>query len=130
LNLKKVLRFYFCADDLNYAIDNLIEHIAVSSGKSDKSPVIFSERIIDLVESKKCLSVLWGYLDLVIKKFDEQDIKLLTFYSHLRCGVTNLDDEKRKNIHRAVVKFSRKVPDILKRFEEQISLIEFYYALF
>ena len=123
---KSILRFYFSADSLNGALDNLILKQALHS-EGDEGEAC-AQRIIKLIEAKRELSLLWGYLNGVMQLFSEDDELVLFRYAFMRCGISRLDDEERKRVRRVYVRFFRKAVR-LKSFAEALSLVNAYYAL-
>jgi hypothetical protein len=129
LKVKKILRFYFCADKLNSSLDNLIERFALCSFESDRECMYYANKILKLIEVKTNLSLVWGYLNGILQKFDEEETGWLIYYSNLRCGLTHFDCQKYNNVHRVLVKFSRRAANVDLLFEEGLKLIDCYYAL-
>ena len=71
---KKILRFYFGADSLERAFDNLIERKAYDF-EADTLEV--AERLIEVIGDKMKLQRLWGYLDGVISSLYENEREVL-----------------------------------------------------
>ncbi|MGN0815090.1 MAG: hypothetical protein ACI4MH_07650 [Candidatus Coproplasma sp.] len=128
MNVKRLLRFYFSADKLNGAFDNLIMRYACGSGKNEGDGVECAERIISLICAKQSLSLLWGYLNGVMQAFCDKDCELLLLYAYMRGGLSKFDKEQRNNFRRVTVRFARKVKN-LERFADGIKLVNSYYAL-
>ena len=127
MKVKRILRFYFCADSLERAFDNLIINNAYKSVQP-YSGELYAEKICALLEEKKALSWLWYYLDGVIGGITEEERGALESYAKMRFGIKNLDDEKRREIKRAAIKFKRRARRI-ESFNEALQLINKYYAL-
>lgn len=128
MNVKRLLRFYFSADKLNCAIDNLIMHCACGSGKNCEDGEESAEKIINLISAKRNLSLLWGYLNGVMQAFGEEDCNLLMNYAYIRCGFSSLGEEEKRRFRRVAVRFSRRAKNA-ERFVDGIKLINSYYAL-
>lgn len=127
MKVKRVLRFYFCADSLESAFDNLIINNAYKSAQP-YSGELYAERICSILEEKEALSRLWGYLDKVIGGITQGDRDALESYALMRCGIKRLDDEKRRGIKRAAIKFKRRARR-LESFNEALQLVNKYYSL-
>lgn len=126
MKIKKILRFYFGADSLERAFDNLINKYVLSSMSA---PCIdCASGIIDILEEKNSLANLWGYIDGVLKSFNASDLTALEEYAHLRCGLKSLSDAKRKGIRRAVIKFRRRAHR-LESFADSYRTVAKYYAV-
>ena len=125
---KRLLRFYFNADELERALDNLIITHAYRSADCAKGGEYCSNRIIDLIESKKTLSELWRYLDGVISEFKDGEIETLKGYALSRCGIKRLEETRRREIKRVLVKFVRHARSV-ERFAEGMRLVGEYYCL-
>ena len=127
MKVKRVLRFYFCADSLDRAFDNLILNNACKSVQP-YSGEMYGERICALLEEKQVLSKLYIYLDAVLGEITQGDREALESYALMRCGIKRLDDERRKEIKRAAMKFKRHARR-LESFKDALKLISKYYAL-
>lgn len=127
MNSKRLLRFYFKADDLDRTIDNLIFRVAVKSVDCDRGGDFYVERILALTEAKDKLSELWHYLDGVIGGLKEER-GTLEGYALMRTGIRRLADERQREIRRALIKFVRHARAV-DRFEEGIRLVNGYYCL-
>lgn len=128
MNVKRLLRFYFSADKLNSSLDNLITYYACGSGINGEDGEACAEKILSLISAKRNLSLLWGYLNGVMQAFGEEDRRLLLTYAYIRCGISSLKEEDRKNLRRVTVRFSRRANNA-ERFSEGIRLVNSYYAL-
>lgn len=125
---KRLLRFYFNADGLENALNNLIVTYACRSADSARDGEYWAERIILLIEAKKSLSALWSYLDKVISPFKDEEVETLKEYALLHCGTSALDDKRRREIKRVLIKFVRHVR-LLEKFAEGVRLVGEYYCL-
>lgn len=125
---KRLLRFYFNADGLECALDNLITTYACRSADCAKGGEYCAERIISLIEAKKTLSALWGYLDGVVSAFKTDELETLKYYALLRCGIRRLDAARQREVKRVLIKFVRHVR-ALDRFAEGVRLVGDYYCL-
>lgn len=121
------MRFYFRADDLDRAIDNLILVNACKSANSAYGGEYFAERILKLIWAKSQLADLWNYLDGVVGEL-ERERETLKSYALARCGISNLPCERRREIKRALVKFTRHARRI-ENFAEGARLVNRYYCL-
>lgn len=125
---KKILRFYFSAEKLNGALDNMILSCALGAYGDLGACEIRAERMVALIDAKARLSELWGWLDGALALFPETDRAVLERYAKMRGGVTRLGEAERRDIHRVVVRFTRRVEGRLGRFSDGIRLVNRYYA--
>ncbi len=126
---KQLLKFYFAADKLEKAIDNMIYANACKSGLDFmRSGEFYAERMCALIEVKTRLNKLWRYLDGVIGGMNEGDRAALKYYALLRTGISRLSDGDRKAIKRAVVKFVRRARYI-ERYSLSYTDLKKYYCL-
>ena len=125
---KRILRFYFKADELNRALDNLIINCACSSADCTKAVERYADKIIKLIGAKGELAGFWRYLDGVISALNERDRDTLREYSLMRCGIKRLNEVRQREIKRAVIKFVRHARS-LDRFKEGLRLVGEYYCL-
>ena len=126
MKVKRILRFYYCAEGLERAFDNLIMKIATSS--FDKSCFQGADRLCRIIEEKSELSRLWEYLDGIIPRLSEEERASLEEYAKLRCGIKKLDADDVKRLRRAVVKFKRRARR-LNNFSKGVELVGKYYCL-
>lgn len=129
MNSKRVLRFYFAADKLNEAMDNLIERFAIASREEYALCKNTSSKICSIIDEKNELAVLWGYLNGIMQLFNENDRELLRGYALRRTGISKLAPEVKRNIRRVLVKFTRKAECRIERYAEGIRLVDAYYCL-
>ncbi len=125
---KRLIRFYFAADELNCALDNLILQNACNTRDFVRGGEFYAERIIEIIEIKSELGRLWNYLDKVIEGFGEGERRTLEFYGKARAGIKKLPDDRRREIKRAVVKFTRHAR-FTERYEEAVRLVGEFYCL-
>lgn len=125
---KRILKFYFGADGLEQVLDRIILRFAISPD-CERGGEFYTERVLRLVNCKVELSKLWAYLDGVARGLTERDLSALSEYAFLRYGIRRLDDIKRRDIKRAVMKFTRRARG-LGRFAEGLRLVNEYYCLF
>ncbi len=59
---KRLLKFYYSADSLNRALDNLITGSALASADCGKSGDFYAEKIIEIIAAKKSLASCGGTL--------------------------------------------------------------------
>lgn len=128
MNTKRLLRFYFKADELERALDNLILNYACRSADCSKDGEFYAERIIAVIRAKEGLSELWQYLDGVITALKEEEVQMLKSYALLRFGIKKLDIDTQRTIKRAAIKFVRHARS-LERYGEGMRLVREYYCL-
>ena len=120
---KKILRFYFGADSLERAFENLIFNKAFDF---EADTLETADRLCSIIGEKMKLEKLWGYLDGVISSFSGEERDALCLYSSRRG--TPLSDSERRVAKRAVIKFTRHARR-LKEFSDGISILKKYYCL-
>lgn len=120
MKTKKILRFYFSADSLEKAFDNLIINKACDK-YSDSLDT--AEALCSIIGDKIQLERLWAYLDGILSGFSEEERKILSDYS-ARCA--HRGDEKA--VKRTVIKFTRRAHR-LEEFQNEISVLNKYYCL-
>ena len=125
LKVKVILKFYFTAESLDRAFDNLLIKYGCAYGSDGLKS---AEKLCNIIEERAKLSGLWGYLDGVVSKLTERDRASLKSYSLMRCGVKQLGDSARREFKRAVNKFVRRARGI-ERFSEEVALACKYYCL-
>lgn len=125
---KQLIRFYFSADDVNKALDNLILDKALKSANYEKSGEFYAEQISEIIAAKRELSLLWAYLDGVMKIFSDKEIAVLKYYGRLRVGLSKLDTGVFKEVRRVLMKFRRRARG-LERFGEGVRLVGEYFCL-
>ena len=118
---KRILRFYFGAESLERAFDNLIMQKAFDFGADTLET---AERLCTVIDEKMRLERLWTYLDGVLSVFSEEDRVALKNYSSRR----TFDDAERRAVKRAVIKFTRHARRICE-FSDGISVLKKYYCL-
>ncbi len=126
MKVKRILRFYFSADSLERAFDNIILKSAVNLAEG--STRHSAERICGLICEKQELGRLWNYIDGVVGSIPEEDIKSLKLYAGMRYSICRADEEVRKCVKRAVVKFMRRARR-LESFNCALGLVGKYYRL-
>ena len=120
---KKILRFYFGADSLERAFDNLILSKAFNFYADTLET---AERLCDVIGEKMKLERLWAYLDGIISTFSETERGVLASYStRLRPPING---EERREVNRTVIKFVRRAKR-LGEFEDNISVMKKYFCL-
>ena len=119
---KKILRFYFGADSLNRAFDNLITVNAFDFGSNTFKT---AERLCSVIGEKMGLERLWSYLDGVLATFSETEREVLSDYALRR---TPLKESERKPIKRAVIKFTRRARR-LGEFDGDVAILKKYFNL-
>ena len=123
MKIKILLKFYFNAESLNERLNGLITYRACRAEGRD-----CFERVLELIEDKQRLCSLMNYLETVFKKLTEEDKSTLKEYADLRIGIVNLKDAQRREIKRAVMKFSRKLTNIDGHTEE-VRVLKRYRAV-
>ena len=119
---KKILRFYFGAESLERAFDNLITSKAFDFGGDTLET---AERLCTVIGEKMRLQRLWAYLDSVLSSFSEADRAALKNYAS---KFTAINDSERKAAKRAVIKFTRHARR-LGEFENDFAILKQYYCL-
>lgn len=120
---KKILRFYFGADSLESAFDNLINAKALAL-ESDTFET--ADRLCGIIGDKIALEGLWAYLDGIISALSKAERDVLLRYSARRNAPK--DKNERRDANRVIIKFTRRARR-LGEFEEAITLIKKYYCL-
>lgn len=125
---KRILRFYFNADGLDRALDNIITKVAASSADPSKSCEYYAGRLMALAEAKGELGELWRYLDRCMAAVGEGEREVLRRYAFMRCGIRRLGEDDRREIRRCLIKFVRRARN-LERYGEGLRLVNEYYCL-
>ncbi len=120
MKTKKILRFYFSADSLERAFDNLIMNKACAP-YSDSFDT--AEDLCAVIGDKIQLERLWAYLDGVLANFTDEERAILLNYSS-RCAVHS----DIRAVKRTVIKFTRRARR-LEDFKDEISVLNKYYCL-
>lgn len=127
MKIKRLLKFYYFADSLNSALDGAVYRLAVACGRDLYNGCeYYAEKMAELVEVKGKFGGLWARLDCVLGAMTEADNRALKRYAAMREGGT---EEERKQIHRAVVKFSRRASNLLSKVDSEYRLVCAYYSL-
>ena len=127
VKIKKLLRFYFSADSLNRALDNIITRLALASGEDVFSGCErYAERIASVIEVKSELCGLWARLDQIIGAMTERDKFTLKRYAAMRTGPVGAD---KREIHRAAVKFARRSGGLLSGSQNVYKILCAYQCL-
>ena len=114
---KKILRFYFSADSLDSAFDNLIMRIACGAdGDAERLCGVIGERIL--------LAELWAYLDGILSPFTSSERAALCEYASRGAA----SEGTRRDAKSAVNKFTRRARR-LGGFHEGIAVLDRYYCL-
>ena len=128
MKVKRLLRFYFCADELNSALDNIIMRRAVSSGLGARAEESM-DGIIQIIAAKSELAELWNYLDKVFSTLGTEDVIRLHRYAVMRTGLRSLAEAEKRGIHSSLMKFSRRNVNLGSRFDGAIKVLGAYYCL-
>ena len=120
---KKILRFYFGADSLERAFDNLIMSKAFDFGADTLET---AERLCAIIGEKMRLERLWSYLDGIISTFSDEEREVLNSYSSRRGSP--LSDTERRAVKRAVIKFTRRARRLCE-FTDDYTILKKYYCL-
>ena len=123
MKTKKILRFYFGADSLERAFDNLINIKALDL---EANALENANRLCAVIGEKMGLERLWGYLDGVLSTFSEEEKGVLSFYSSRR--ENPLTDGELRAVKRVVIKFTRRARR-LGEFAGDIEVLKKYYCL-
>lgn len=121
MKLKRILRFYFSADSLNKAFDNLILNKACAPYADAQDT---AEKLCAVIDDKIRLERLWAYLDGVLSGLTDGESQTLLKYSARSAAVKSGDRE----VKRVVIKFTRRARR-LAEFEEDIAVLKNYYCL-
>ena len=128
MKVKRLLRFYRSAEKLNGFLDKLMEHVAVQSGlDAFLRGECVADKLLSLIEEKQKLSNLWARLNGVMEGLTEADRLTLNNYADMRSRPASGAEER--EIHRAVVKFTRRAFCILNGGGEALKLVNKYYCL-
>lgn len=119
MGTKKILRFYYSADNLERAFENLIMRRACATD-ADADDV---ERLCTVIGEKIDIQRLWGYLDKVLSGLTEEERVLLEKYA-----LGKPIGGERRRINGAVAKFLRRSWR-MDDFSKEISVLEKYYCL-
>ena len=120
---KKILRFYFGAESLERAFNNLIISKASDFGSDTLET---AERLCAVIGEKMRLKRLWAYLDGVLSAFSEGDKAALKNYSSKRTA--SFDSAELRAVKRAVIKFTRHARRI-GEFADDFPVLSKYYCL-
>ena len=123
LKPKKILRFYFGADSLERAFDNLIMSKALDF---EGDALETADKLCGVIGEKMKLERLWAYLDAIVSTFSDEERRVLAAYSARRD--TPLSDADSREAKRVVIKFTRRARR-LGEFAESYSVIKKYYCL-
>lgn len=121
MKTKKILRFYFTADSLERAFDNLIIHKACDSGSD---ALATAERLCSVIGDKMQLERLWAYLDGVLSQFSKEERLMLSGYAARRAQ----KDIDARAVRCTLAKFIRRARR-LSEFSDGISTLEKYGCL-
>lgn len=128
MKTKRLLRFYFSAETVDRALNNLITAAGCSSGNAPGNGLHYAEKMLQLIDAKRELGFLWNYLDGVMKSLGESDRLILKKYGLSKSGLSKSGEGERREIRRAAIKFTRHARGIA-RFSATVELIGEYYAL-
>jgi len=128
MNCKQLLKFYFFAESLDKALNDLIMRSACDYDEFMRGCEYGADKICGLIEEKCRLGELWEYLDGIMGTFSVGERKILKFYGGLRTGTSRLKEEWRREIKRVTVKFVRRARG-LGRFGEGMGLVKRYFCL-
>lgn len=129
VKVKRLLKFYFRADAIDDALDNVIYKQAISSADYFSDGVKVANKIAKIIEYKILLGDLWAYLDGAVKTFETSDVSVLEKYANMRCGIYRLCENERKRVRRVVVRFTRRITLRLSRHADAVRLVDTYYCL-
>lgn len=123
-----MLRFYFNADKLNGAADNLMMRYACIAAGAEGGGEFYAEKILKLIAVKDVLAEFWSYLNGVVGKIPPADVEILRRYCLMRTGISRLPDNSRKEIKKALIKFTRRAR-FAERFAQAEEVINEFYSL-
>lgn len=106
MNIKGLLRFYFRAERLNSAVDNIIMRKACLSYRAYGGGEAVAEELCGLISDKAALCRLYGYLDGVMSRLDSAVRGELARYCGTRRGEG--DPDRLPAMRRAVAAFTRR----------------------
>ena len=122
MKVKILLKFYFNAASFNDRLDKLITYNAC------KVEGYGFDSVTALIGDKGKLCNLKIYLEKRFESLTKEDIRALKTYSALRVGIKNLDEKTRREIKRAVMKFTRKLTYI-DGHKEEVATLSKYRAI-
>ena len=127
MKIKNLLRFYYSAGSLDRALNNLIFRLAVKAGGDTYSGCEpYADRIAGLIEVKGKLAQLWARLDEIVSGMTEADGAALKKYAYARRAYNGAE---KRELHRAVVKFTRRAGGLLSGGEKLYKLMCAYCCL-
>ena len=127
MKIKNLMKFYFFADSLNRALDGVIMRVAFKAGRDAyRGGEAYFNEMAAVVEIKGELSDFWARLDGIMEGLTERDRRTLKVYAAAR---TAFEGEGKREVHRALVKFSRRAKGLLYGDERQYKLMCAYKAL-
>ena len=133
---KKLLKFYFGAQRLNDAMDELLLRAACASATGGDAELC-ARQLCELIGCKCRLAELWSYLDGVMRRFGGRtmplarrfgDRQVLLDYSRMRCGLSKLSADRKNEVRRVVVRFMRGARS-LGRYAEALAVLNKYFVL-
>lgn len=124
---KRILRFYFSAENLDAALDSLILKEGLRSVGAPCCDC--ADKMIALISAKMQLAELWSYLDGVMRALPEGDVAVLRTAALSRRGRKEYPESERREVKRATVKFFRRARR-LACFESALRLVNSYDPLF
>ena len=128
MKVKRLLRFYFCAEELNSALDDIIVHKAVGSDMGACTERC-ADDILKVIEVKGELSALWNYLDGIFCTLGAEDVRRLERYAMMRRSLRSLAEAERKGVHSSLMKFARRNVNFGCRFDGAMKVLGAYYCL-
>lgn len=123
---KRLLKFYFCADGIEGALDRLILREACDPSHCADA-LHCAERVQSLVLAKVSLSALWAYIDGVMGQFGEGDRSLLFKYALSCSGFAGVEGATHNAVRRTVVRFMRRARR-LGDYAGALALVDGYCA--
>ncbi|MDE7301251.1 MAG: hypothetical protein K2N47_03690 [Clostridia bacterium] len=128
MKIKKYLRFYYSAGGLENRLDDFILRYALKSGEGVNNCEACFDKIQKLILDKATLAGLWARIDEVLKKMTVRDKQSLKRYAGIR-GVKRLPEEDQRELHRAVMKFTRRSGGLINATVSQYKTLCAYYCL-
>lgn len=112
MNVKKVLRFYFCAESAQEEMDRLIAYRALRIDFARGAEECVAE-VAELVARKGEMCGFYRHVHAALSRFSRRELCVLKDYAF---GRRAADAERRREIHRLAVAFSRRIRGCLEKF--------------
>lgn len=126
MKLKRLIKFYFHADELNSWLDRLLEYKACFPCSAE--PCGDFDRVFEIIGDKVSLGKLYSYLKVIMDGLTEGDRAVLNRYSHLRTDIKRLGGDEYREFKRTAMKFSRRLRYI-GAYAAEVGVLGKYRAL-